>query len=52
MKGDFDLTNSKYFLCKSAVLLKMSRQDTLASAKLSEMLLEAVQEGAETGQWE
>lgn len=47
MKGDFDLTNSKYFSRKPAVILKTSRRGTLASAQLSEALLEAVRGGAE-----
>lgn len=46
MKGGFDLTNSKYFAHKLAVILKRSRRGTLASAQLSEALLEAVQGGA------
>lgn len=47
MKGDFDLTNSKYFSQKPAVTLKTSRWGTLAGAQLSEVLLEAVRGGAE-----
>lgn len=47
MKDGFDLTNSKHFSQKPAVILKTSSRGTLASAQLSEVLLEAVQEGAE-----
>lgn len=47
MKGDFNLTNSKDFSRKPAVILKTRRRGALASARLSEALLEAVQGGAE-----
>lgn len=47
MNGGLDLTNSKLFSWKPAVILKMSSQGTLASAQLYETLLEAVQERAE-----
>lgn len=47
MKGGLDLTNSKHFSWKSAVILKTSSRGTLASVQLYEALLEAVQEGAE-----
>lgn len=47
MKGDFSLTNNTHFSRKSAVILKMSKQGNIASAHLSEALLEAVQGEAE-----